>query len=308
MERWNIFSTMESYLLREKEDVLMDLVKVASSVDKNVETFNQEQSQLLKTILNERFFEPWQLDWNYGDQYDVNKSLRDEAHLELYITSTCNQACEYCYLYNNPGIYPPEFNKKSTILHNLKLVLDYALESHYHIPVLDLFSGEIWHSEYGLEVLDIIYDAVERGLWIDMISIPSNCSFIRDDVQMHKIQRIINKFKDRNVRLAFSISVEGAVLEDRMRPLVTNEHKTQEFYNRLFAFAQHNDFYFHPMVASASAKDWIENYKWWTQQCQDFDMNPEEAIMMLEVRNNDWTDESITDYCKFLNFLIDTKL
>jgi hypothetical protein len=27
--------------------------------------------------------------------------------------------------------------------------------------------------------------------------------------------------------------------------------------------------------------------------------------MMLEVRNNDWTDETIAQYCEFLNYLID---
>lgn len=92
-----------------------------------------------------------------------------------------------------------------------------------------------------------------------------------------------------------------------MRPLNNNEQKTDAFYERLFLFAQHNNYFFHPMVASSSIKNWIENHKWWYEQCQEYDINPWEGVMMLEVRNDDWTDESIQDYCKFLDYLIELR-
>jgi hypothetical protein len=88
--------------------------------------------------------------------------------------------------------------------------------------------------------------------WTDYITIPSNCSFVRDEIQLAKIQRYINKFRRLGISLCFSISVDGAVLENYMRPLNDAKEKTNDFYERLFLFAKHNNYYFHPMVAAKS--------------------------------------------------------
>ena len=77
--------------------------------------------------------------------------------LELYITSTCNQSCEYCYLCKYPDLYPAEYNKPELIKKNLKILLDYLIVNKCQIPILDLFSGEIWHNQYGWDILEIIY-------------------------------------------------------------------------------------------------------------------------------------------------------
>ena len=83
----------------------MENVQLAVDVDKI--TFEQEQNELVKFILNERFFKPWE-NW---DTTDYN-SLSNESCLEIFITSSCNQKCKYCYLYNNPSLYPSEINNK----------------------------------------------------------------------------------------------------------------------------------------------------------------------------------------------------
>ena len=57
------------------------------------------------------------------------------------------------------------------------------------------------------------------------------------------------------------------------------------------------------MISAVSVKDWVENYKWWKSECKKYDLNIYD-LMMLEVRNSDWTEESIQDYNHFLNFLL----
>ena len=278
----------------------MNGVQLAVDVDKI--TYEQEQTELTKFILNERFFKPWLSSGDFNNLNNLNK----EAALEIFITSTCNQSCQYCYLYNNPGIYPIEFNKKDTILNNLQILCDWIVFRRFYIPKVELFSGEIWHSNYGLEVLEILYQSLSQIQWTHYLVIPSNCSFVRDELQLAKIQRYINKFSKIGVSLSFSISVDGMIIENKMRPLNDSSiQKTEEFYERLFLFAQHNTYYFHPMVASNSAAYWIENAKWWMKMCEKYDMDFDTVMMMLEVRNNDWTDESIKQYCDFLDFLIE---
>ena len=95
------------------------------------------------------------------------------------------------------------------------------------------------------------------------------------------------------------------IIENNTRPLNNNIPKTEEFYERLFLFAKHNTFYFHPMVAAESISLWKENVQWWHQMCDKYDMDFEEVMMLLEVRNPDWTDEQIQEYCEFLDYLIE---
>ena len=276
----------------------MDNVQLAMDVDKK--TFEQEQSELTKFILNERFFKPWQ---NF-DPDDYN-NLSQESSLEIFITSNCNQNCKYCYLCNNKNLYPDEINNKDLILSNLQILCDWIISRDFYIPRVELYSGEIWHSSYGLEVLEILYQSLLRKRWLGQIIVPSNCSFVMDETQLLKIQRYINKFKKINVLLCFSISVDGMIVENFTRPLNNNVEKTEEFYERLFLFAKHNTFYFHPMISAESISLQKENLAWWKTMCDKYDMDFEEVMMLLEVRNPNWTDENIQEYCNVLDYLIE---
>ena len=51
---------------------------------------------------------------------------------------------------------------------------------------------------------------------------------MRDEIQLTKIQRYINKFRRLGISLCFSISVDGAVLENYMRPLNDAKEKTND--------------------------------------------------------------------------------
>lgn len=276
--------------------------------DKN--QFEKEQSDLIKFILNERYFKPWSLHQKNPEGYfDREHSLWSEAKLELYLTSTCNQKCEYCYLQQFPKLYPKEVNKKETIMRNLVIILNWLIENDYYLPELEFFTGEIWHLDWGLEVFEETYKALQRGLRIDSIMIPSNCSFVLDEVQLCKLQRYIDKFqREFNVRVIFSISVDGMIIEEETRPLNNKIVKTEDYYERLFLFAQHNQYFFHPMVGAYKIDKWIENHEWWTKMCEEYDMEVEQAVMMLEVRNDNWSDEDIQHYCNFLKHLVMHKL
>ena len=96
------------------------IVTEAIREDKNV--FQQEQNDLLKFMLNERFFKPWSLYKDNNGDFDRPHSLYEESNLEIYITSSCNQKCEYCYLQQFPLLYPKEFNNKELIMKNLNIL------------------------------------------------------------------------------------------------------------------------------------------------------------------------------------------
>lgn len=269
--------------------------------------FLEEQTNIVKTLLTNRYFNPWReyKKFEYDENFD--KSLINESKLEIYVTAKCNQKCDYCYLVKHKELYPAEFDKKELILKNLNILIDWIIENNFYIPTIEIFSGEIWHTNFGLDILEIIYQGIQKGLQTNMVLIPSNCSFILDKIQTQKIQHCINKFEKIGVRLCFSISVDGKIIEN-FRPLNSSEkEKNDLFYDNLFLFAEHNNFHFHPMVSAKNINKWIENYLWFEEMFYKYNLNIE-TIMMLEVRNNDWDEKSIQEYKEFLDFLINKKL
>lgn len=263
----------------------------------------QENNELLKFMLEQRFFKVWS---QKGEKEPYNKTLLPETSLELYLTANCNQKCDYCYLqkYKN-DLYPVEYDNKEKVLSNLRILLDWIIDNDFYIPKIELYSGEIWEYEYGKEVLSIMYEYIQKGLQTTQIIIPSNCSFLRDDKATGYIQRFINNFKKYNIKLIFSISVDGKIVEDISRPFNDGSKKEDEFYEKMFIFAAHNQFFFHPMVAPINVHKWIENYEWWEFMCEKYGIDIDKAVMLLEVRDSNWTEEQIEYYNQFLNYLIE---
>lgn len=264
------------------------------------EQYRKEQDKLLKVVLDQRFFLPWK---NIGEFKD-ERSLQHDANLELYITNRCNQKCEYCYLYHNDEIYPKECNNDEVILHNLELLYRYCIANGYHIPEIDMFSGEIWHTDLGLRVLDTTLKYTTQGLSYDHILISSNCSFVQNPDTFSRIQYYIDEFNFQGHKLIFSISIDGKEIDSNGRERANGTQYTDDFYDTLFAFAKHNNFYFHPMVSAHNIDKWPENFKWWIKMCGYYGLDFFD-IMLLEVRNDEWTDETIDKYCDFILTLAD---
>lgn len=261
------------------------------------EIFQKENDHLLWNIFNERFFKPWS---------DNEHQLNHTAEIELYVTNKCNQHCEYCYLYHNEQIYPEKGNNKENIIANLKKFLSWLIEEKYlYIPKISLFSGEIWHTSLGIEVLKTILDFIQKGLQIKSIMIPTNGFFILKDETLQPILQLRKEFFSYDTFLQFSISIDGKEIEDTNRPLNdSNIIHDDLYYEKIFSFAKNTESFFHPMVAAVSIEKWEDNFKWWKQQIEKYGLpNIHSSVMMLEVRNNDWTSEKIQCYCNFLRTL-----
>lgn len=265
--------------------------------------FQKENDQVLEYILETVFFREF--------RRDRGRSEKDcKCRFELNITASCNQSCQYCYLINyGDKIYPKEIRKPKKILENIRIYLNYAHEKGLDPKRWELFSGEIWGTQFGYDVLDIIIEYIEKD-WFHpgIIMIPSNCSFIYDDNSRHRIQNYINKFDKLDVRLIFSISNDGYCCEPTSRPFNSSSDNQLKYdeknYDKLFKWARYNDYAFHPMVSASNVDKWVDNYDWWKKKFDEYHFELDNHLMTLEVRNDDWTDESITNYLKYLDHMI----
>ena len=256
------------------------------------DNFQKENDMLLNNLITKAFL----------NKYKPGTLLS----LELFITPTCNLSCKYCYL-NKYGkeLYPSEIIDEKTILNNIIIILNYLKDNNCVLNKLNIFSGEIWSSDFGFQVLEIIYNEYKKYKFSDLILIPSNMTFLLDNEAEKKIQNIIDKFEQIGVSLRFSASIDGKILEENMRPFKDkNKIRNDEYYDKVFTFCKNNRCGFHPMVSSKSCKYWIENFKWFKEQHLKYGI-PISSMMMLEVRNDDWTEEDINYYLNFLDYLSD---
>ena len=203
------------------------------------ELYDKEQDHVLKFMLNQRFFDTWRntnidaVNLNEDEKFENTYNPIKDYFVELFITPTCNQSCQYCYLIKHADkLYPQEINDHEQIKKNLRILLQWFVDNNLHPLEIDCFSGEIWHSNFGLEILDILYEYIfSKGLGTAKIMIPSNCSFLLNPKQTALIQRRIDKFLELNCRLCFSISVDGQPIEDFSRPLNSKQEKNDRFYD-----------------------------------------------------------------------------
>ena len=268
--------------------------------------FAKEQDRLLETILNYRFFYPWKsLEKNVNNEL----SLKMESKLEIYVTPVCNQNCSYCYLKDNHNIYPQDKINPELILHNLKLLFDYILVNNYDIPEIEYFSGEIWHTKLGLDVLDLTIEYLKKGIKLGHVVISSNCYFVNKDETLQKLQQRIDQIK-MMTPIEFSLSIDGPLVDNLTRARSNGNKYDDEFYDKVFTFAKHNGFLFHPMLSAASMPYQKENYDWWKKKLKEYNIEGYvmDLAMMLEVRNDDWTDEALKAYNDFLNYILDDYL
>ena len=81
-------------------------------------TYQDEQNELLEYLL-------YNLAYPKLSEPDSNKDIA----LELFITTTCNKACEYCYLQKHQDkLYPQNLNKAEIIEQNCQILLNHFLE------------------------------------------------------------------------------------------------------------------------------------------------------------------------------------
>lgn len=243
----------------------------------------------------------------FFDQYYVKdfQSEKPQLGVELYLTNKCNLKCSYCYLMKYPQLYPQHDNE--TVIKNLRMLLEYFKENKFHFKRLDIFSGEILGMPLGVQVLEVLYEYFSEYRYTDLIGWPTNASFLLNEKSTEQIKFYINRFRRLGINLGLSLSVDGPYLDDDNRSFkVANKKRNQEYYDKLIDFANEYGFLFHPMISAINIDRWIPNYDWFVESYNKMGYDPN-ALMSLEVRNDDWTDEAIAHYEKLLTHMFNRR-
>lgn len=269
-------------------------------------TFQQQNDVLFENVIN-----------TFCNEFKKPYEQRQTVVAELFLTPTCNQNCTYCYLQKNKEqLYPAEINKKSLILKNTRILLDYFLEQGYVFDRFDLYSGEIWGYPFSIDILKLVLDYIDKGLKINVVCIPTNASFCFSPELTKIMSSMIQEFERRGSHLNLSLSYDGIVVDQHSRPISSKQNITKDeaYLKNLGNFIRNNYCGFHPMIDSDHIELQIENYKEWLKFIdthKPYKVHPFEnygIIMQLETRQQGWTDAKITEYLKWLKFLIDTDL
>ena len=210
------------------------------------------------------FFKGWKEEGYHSNLLNNSRI----SSLELYVTSECNQKCEYCYLQRfGEQLYPENIRDHKTILHNLDILLKFVLKKWPKLINMDIFSGEIVGTCLFYEIMDKIIDYKKQGASYSSIIVPSNFSFLLSDTTTTKIQEYIDKCATVGIKLILSASVDGLLIDEDARPLInTNKKRDEEFYDKVFQFCVKNDYCLHPMISAFSIEKWIDNYKWFIEK------------------------------------------
>lgn len=255
----------------------------------------------------------------------INRYQKNVDSIEFIISSECNQACEYCYLYKHGHkMYSKESNDKHNVLHNLKLLLDYFYTNGFKVNTFELFSGEFFQLSYWEDVFTILYehpitdnkDFEKRRF----IGIPSNFSFLLDEEKTEKIEKWIDIFNnEKNIVLFLSCSVDGPEdLESLERPIKNNSKiKQKDFYDKMFKFLKKHKYIPHPMITKNFVLNYKENYDFWIDNIMKyncaFEKNGSKVYnipMFLEVRDPEQWDspEVLEKYREFLLYMAEKDL
>jgi hypothetical protein len=180
----------------------------------------------------------------------------------------------------------------------------------------DLFSGEIWGYPFSIEILQLILDYIDKGLKINVVCVPTNASFCFSSDLTKIMSSMIQEFERRGSHLNLSLSYDGIVVDRHSRPLNSKQNieKDDTYFKNLGEFIKNNYCGFHPMMSADYIELQIENYKAWLEYIETYKphkVHPFEnygIVMQLETRQQGWTDPKITEYLKWLKFLIDTDI
>ncbi len=239
--------------------------------------------------------------------------------IEFIITSACNQSCEYCYLFKHgKEMYPPEANRPENILRNFPILLDWLEENGFEYNTYDIFSGEFFAFPYWEDIFEILINNEKKMLAknpdreLHYIDIPTNGSFLLTEESTQNVIKWHDKLLENNLDLHLSISIDGPQdIEALERPLKNHNIKTDSnFYERMWNFKKKYSLSGHPMVTKNFLKNYQTNYDWWIDNTIKhevmFEKNAYAIPMLLEVRDpNQWDDESLSNYRKFLNYVAD---
>lgn len=260
---------------------------------------NKENTDLVKSMLNRTFFDAWKDQKYKEDEYKYG----NYATIEVQLNAICDLQCKYCYYTNHrEELYPAKLAKPDLVLKNLDILLDWLSENNYY-PKFDLFSGEPFSQPIGFKALERIIDwHIEEGVDGEIV-IPTNFNFLFSEEKIEEVERLIIKGAEKNVRTFLSASVDGKYCDDNRPFRDVSKSRTDEYYDKLFAFAKKWCFAFHPMIYSENIEKWKDNFLWFQGNFEKHDI-PWTSIYLLEVRNVEWNVTQVKEFYKFMRFLV----
>lgn len=229
------------------------------------------------------------------------RNKNSNKHFNLFLLSSCNNNCSYCYLKKHQKeLYPKELECYDTIFNNLQLFLNWYIQNEFKTEI-DLFSGEwLTIKEFYLPVFNIFintFSNVPPSKRPVLIGIPDNMQFILSEEHTNNIQNFINSMKLLGIKVLISASIDGKIVETYRK-----DFPADEYYNKIFDFLTKNNFLCHPMIGAINIDKQIENYKWWKANAPK---HVWEHFGGLEIRDNNWTPSAINKYLQYLSFVID---
>lgn len=249
-----------------------------------INTFDIENKELANNFLNDYYY---------------NQFRRGKKSIEIFLLGRCKANCQYCYLKQHPELYPHEINDYTIIIQNLEKLIDWYIKNKFYCKI-DIFSGEWLTTPLADKVFDLFeekFSKINPKYRPKEILIPDNGHFLENPDYLNKVENYIERMKKLQIPLYLSLSVDGYYCD-----YARKEHK-DEFYDTLYEFCSKHNYGIHPMISSDNVQYWIENYKWWRDKCPKITRD----FMMLEVRDNSWTSESLNQLIQFCNFLIEEK-
>ena len=210
--------------------------------------------------------------------------------LELVVRPQCNHNCEYCYIkqYGNE-LYPQQENNITNILTNINQILDYIFKiKQLPIKTISIFSGNLFEGNLFWLILSLIYKLQIPGLNVLFSVHPA---FIIEPNFVEMFDMYNQMFLKANMRIWLSISADGRKID---------RDKSYN-YNDVIDFAEKYNFIFHPMISATNVQKWSKNYDWWMRHV---DQQP----MIMEVRNDDWTQDKIDEYIKVLDHIFNYRI
>jgi len=241
---------------------------------------NNENNELVKNILDRTFFAAWKDKRHELDSYKYG----NYNALELQVSAACDLNCTYCYYTkHSKDLYPAKLSKPDLVMKNLDILLRWLSKNKYY-PKFDVFSGELFASKLGFEVVDRLVDWHISENVEGTIVIPTNFSFILDGAKTNKVEELLLKGKDHNIWVGLSASVDGKYA-DVNRPFRDDKNvRTEEYYDDVFKFAKKHCIAFHPMIYSNNIERWKDNFLWFQENFKKYDI-PWLSMYLLEVRN-----------------------
>lgn len=245
----------------------------------------EENKKLANDFLNDLYYDSFK---------KGNKAI------ELFLLGSCKANCQYCYLKKyQSDLYPQQFCDFSLIINNLEKILNWYIDNKFTCK-FDIFSGEWLTTPLADKVFDLFenkFAPIEEKYRPKTILMADNGHFLQSEYYTAKVEDYIARMEKLNINVIISLSVDGYYCD------YNRQEHDEKFYNTLYDFCVKYNYGIHPMVSSDNVKYWIQNYKWWKNTYPEISKN----IMMLEIRDDTWNEESIQDLIKFCDFLIDAK-